>query len=68
MEPFRRHIAGLDHSEWTGLVVLCVGAFGGATALVARLLPESLPFDVPAMGAYASIFMVVGILLYMRGD
>ncbi|MEN0066477.1 MAG: hypothetical protein AAGA48_30350 [Myxococcota bacterium] len=68
MEPLRNHLAALDHTEWTGLIVLAVGCLGGIVAIAARLLPESWPLDISAMGAYASIFIVVGILLYMRGE
>ncbi|MEM6926783.1 MAG: hypothetical protein AAF602_07655 [Myxococcota bacterium] len=68
MEPLRRHFTALDHTAWTGLIVLSVGILGGMVAIVSRLMPESWAIDISAMGAYASIFMLVGIVLYLRGD
>lgn len=68
MEPLRRHFNQLDHTAWTGLVVLAVGCLGGSAAIAARLLTPEAALDVPAMGAYASIFMFVGIVLYVRGE
>jgi len=69
LELFRRHLARLDHTSWTGLVVFAVGSLGGFAAIGARLLlSDPRLFDVPAMGAYASIFITVGLLLYVRGE
>lgn len=68
LEPLRRHLSALDHTAWTGLIVLAVGCLGGTVAVASRLLPESWSIDISAMGAYSSIFMLVGIVFYVRGD
>lgn len=68
MEPFRRHLAGLDHTEWAGLMILIVGCVGGSVAIAARYLVPKWPLDIPAMGAYAAIFIIVGVSLYIRGE
>ncbi len=49
-------------------MVLGVGTLGGAAAIGSRVLPESFAIDVPVLGGYAAVFIVVGIVLYLRGD
>lgn len=49
-------------------MILVVGCLAGSTAIAVRFLLPNWPLDIPAMGSYASIFIIVGVSLYLRGD
>lgn len=57
-----------DNMESSGIAVLGIGVIAGLFGILGALIPHDLALDVPAMGAYSTIFVIVGTSMLMKGE